>query len=136
MVKYLLAIGLLIFAVSRIDLFFAERANQIILSENAFLTERLESTTLDFEGNLYQECLIDKIYYVYHYQTCFRLERADSSNSQPFFRYIYHEPKPILYFYGHSVDSLYFSESRFGKILNHILIDHSVVGGNVVGTKT
>lgn len=93
-----------------LDMTFARMADKDIRQTNAGLDEKLLDAELDLEGDRKQACVINHVYWLYVYQTCF--VRGDN-----FFQFVYHKPMPLVLGYGRSEDSLYFQESAIGERL-------------------
>jgi hypothetical protein len=98
------------------DFRMADRIARIKEAEVADYRLRLPKGGLDFNGPERQGCIIENVYYIYSYQTCFILNKYKGDGAS-FFQYVYHKPVAFFRFYDRSENSYYFNESALGKRL-------------------
>ena len=86
-------------------------------AEVADYHSRLPDIPLDFHGPDRQGCIMESVFYIYTYQTCFFLERQEG-NGNNFFLYVYHSPVPFISLTDRSEDArYYYNEPYLGKTL-------------------
>ena len=108
-------------ALVRLDFYVADKVDkEMYATMLANIDARVASAALDFDGPRRQGCMIERIYVIYAYQTCFFRSYGPVLGLRPSFEYRYHGPVAASLLYNKTEESLYFREPVLGRNLTTI----------------
>lgn len=125
MTKITVSISLASLFFLTLDHFFALKADERVLMQDAYFMERISEIHLNPSGPRVQACHVGYELFIYAYQTCFvipwdiPLRKSNEATDKIRFEFIYHKPQPWIKIF-HFSSQYYFSAIELGEKLKTI----------------